>query len=134
MRGDVERREMAQVPGEHRQVVDARRRGDGDVGKAGPVAVGARPVYQQPRETRRGYVERHHPVTVEVNNDIEPFVETVGPRKAARPPQPGKSVGDLGHGAVDRNSSSERASSQSASAPARAWRSGDPIERTFVST
>ena len=98
VRRDVERREMAQVPRENRKIVDARRRRDGEVGKAGRVAGGARPVHQQSRAARRGRVERHHPVAVEMENGVEPVVEAVGPREAARPPQPGDSVADLGHG------------------------------------
>ena len=96
--GNVERCEVPYVPGENRKVVDTGRRCDGKVGKARRLTRGARSVHQQPGEARRGNVERHHPVAVEMKNDIEPVVETVGADEAAGPPQLGDALADLGHG------------------------------------
>ena len=82
---------MPGVPGENCMVVDARRRRDGEISRARLL------VHQQPADVRRRYVEPHRPVSVEMKNDIEPAMETVGSHEAAGSCQLGDANAGLGH-------------------------------------
>ena len=89
---------MAHIPGENREVVDACRRRDGEVGEAGRVTSGTCQVHWQPRAACCGNIERHHPIAIDVENSVEPVVEAFGSCVSARSPQPGYAVGNLGNG------------------------------------